>query len=189
VRSTAARAAGRLGAAAAATEAILARIAELLRDTDPNVRFAAARAVEELGAAAASETFLARIAELLRDTNEYVRSVAAEAVGRLGPTAASETTLSRLAVLVSDSEQRVRSAAVNAVARLANSAVGLQSEQLKALALRCQAKLRALSRTTDLRTAIETLELLEEMQGQEYRLFKSHWRSRCRAISVRELSE
>ena len=63
---------GGLGAAAA-TDAILARLAELLADEDSYVRWAAAWAVGRLGAAAATDAFLARLAELLADEDSDVR--------------------------------------------------------------------------------------------------------------------
>jgi HEAT repeat protein len=267
---------------AAATEAILARLAELLSDIDWRARAGAAQAVGGLGPAAATEPILAGIAELLRDTDRFVRSAAVKAFGGLGPRAATVTTLSRLVVLLSDKEEEVRFAAVGAVAgigpaaatepiltgievllngakgravfplllptvlvgaltlivnqtllkisldetrgvvlalilvalaawsirglslhyerrtlqavapavaNLADSTVGLQPEQLRALGLRCETRLKALSATIRIFTATKTLELLQEMQGQEYRLFKRHWFSRCRVIGVRELSE
>jgi HEAT repeat protein len=69
---------------AAATPEILARLADLLRDTDRYGRRRAAEAVGKIGSAAATPKFLARLADLLRDTDRYVRWAAADAVGKLG---------------------------------------------------------------------------------------------------------
>jgi HEAT repeat protein len=71
-----------VGAAAAAPE-VLARLAELLRDPERDVRRGVAAAVGGVGAAAATPEFLALLAELLRDPDPDVRGAAARAVGQI----------------------------------------------------------------------------------------------------------
>jgi HEAT repeat protein len=98
MRIAAARAVGGLGGAAATPE-ILARLAELLRDQDSDVRWTATRALAGLGVAAATPEILARLAELLRDQDSDVRWAAVNAVGGLGGAAAITEILTRLADL------------------------------------------------------------------------------------------
>ena len=77
-------------------------VAEMLRDEDWRVHYAAAEAVRGMGSSAAVPEILTRIAELLEDEDEYVREAAAKAVGGMGSSAAVPEILTRIAKLLKD---------------------------------------------------------------------------------------
>ena len=121
VRSSTAKALGELGAAAA-TEPVLSRLADCLRDPEKEVRSEAAEAFGRMGAAAATEPVLRRLTDCLRDPEKKVRSEAVEAFGRMGAAAAAGSVLSRLSDCLRDPEKEVRSKAAKAFGRMGAAA-------------------------------------------------------------------
>ena len=114
---------GGLGAAAA-TPAILARLAKLLADEEEDVRWAAAWAVGRLGAAAVTPAILAGLAALpLDEDDQDVLWAARKTVAILrGAAAATPAILARLAKLLADEEEDVRSATTQFVGGLGAAA-------------------------------------------------------------------
>jgi len=99
----------------AATQRFLDHLAELLRDSDFDVRQAAAEAVAGIGSAAATPQILDCLAELLRDDGPGVCQAAAEAIGSIGAAAATPQILNCLAELLGVNVWEVQGAAVRAV--------------------------------------------------------------------------
>jgi HEAT repeat protein len=112
-RWIATEAVGRLGAAAA-TPAILAGLADLLRERGGPVGRGASLAIQRLGTAAATPEFLGRLGDLLRDGDLEVRDSAVGVVASLGMAAATPEFLGRLADLLHDKDPRTRRAAKSA---------------------------------------------------------------------------
>ncbi len=93
-----------------ATEGILKRLFDLLKDRNAGVRKAAAGVLGRIG----SEKAIPPLVPLLKDSAAFVRSAAAEALGRIG----SEKATPHLLPLLKDPEAWVRSEAAEALGRI-----------------------------------------------------------------------
>jgi hypothetical protein len=91
------------------------RIAELLKDSDWNVRAAAASALGAMGEGAKEQA--PRVAELLKDSDQRVQFVAARALGAMGEGAKEQAP--RVAELLKDPDSDVQNAAAKALESMA----------------------------------------------------------------------
>jgi HEAT repeat protein len=191
LRSATADAFGGLGPKAA-TETTLSRLVVFLGDEKKVVRFAAVRAVAGLGPGAATKPILTAIEMILNRAKTRadfrvlgltaflvcsLSIVLNEIAGKILKISVQQTTLglglTALALAAwcfgvqswGEDERLVFGEVAPAVANLDNPAVDSQSPQIEALALRCQARLKALSRARHAYDAIDSLELLDPKQA------------------------
>jgi HEAT repeat protein len=109
---------------------MLAGLADLLADSDANVRVEATKAARALGPEVITPEILAGLTQCLADLKWNVRSSAAITVGKLGPAATPEM-LAMLARCLCDSDKHVRNQTAWAVADL--GATAATPEMLAAL--------------------------------------------------------
>jgi len=95
---------------------VVAALLKRLTDSDEDVRWAAARALGQLGVATPEVT--AALLKDLTDPERYVRGAATEALGQLGAQAGTPEVMAALLKRLTDSERYVRGAAAGALSEL-----------------------------------------------------------------------
>jgi hypothetical protein len=117
-----AAAGGIVSAPAGSGVPVIARLLELSRNVDPDVRRSAADAMGALGPGGARDDVIKRLLDLSRDKDYGVLRSAVRALGALGPMAARDDVINRLLELSMDEDCGVLRSAVRALGALGPAA-------------------------------------------------------------------